>query len=309
MITTSSPVGDKSRLVSIASAFLDLPGIDNEAVSKMKCTIKEIIEKKSAQENKQGASSDQENKTRIELDCIQLEKLTRRPWIFNGVHYISQRDDRNFDSVYPEALLNLLMARGILSKVCKWKLNGTLKVENVLNSEIFHALDSRKLADEIKEAGALLCEITGYNCRDYLDIFQLKDGRDIAVLEKIGCITVKEYFAFNVPIQNYDIEKLRLLNDKKISLKTIWERYNAADKTKALFSQIIEKSCEPQLENKSVPTKPEATQSTKAEVSLAEKPKQHSVVHGFFAGTQNSSLEEKQQTQGQQKKIVYNIFI
>jgi len=187
------------------------------------------------------------------LFCQKLKLLTNINWSFAGVHLNSAKclafglHDFMNHRRYANAVINLLISRGILSgeyndtdnkldhKKYRWKCKVTDPVALL-------TLDADKFREEIDEAQKLIESITRHFCK-FLELFPMPmDGGYFSILEIIGCITAKDYYLYNVPIVNFDIEKLRLLKNEAIDIQEMWKRYAAADKTQPLFNQICKKA-------------------------------------------------------------------
>lgn len=172
-----------------------------------------------------------------------LGELTQLLWKYNGANHESEKcydwypDEPKHPKKYSNVATSVLVSRGILSdkrdEDDHWNCQ-------VLDRNVLLKLDPKQLRDEIEEASDLIAKITGAAC-NFLHIYPVKEAQYYEVLEKIGCIKVKEYFAFNAQVIDFDLAKLRKLKDENISMQEIWKLYKKADNSKPLFEQICKK--------------------------------------------------------------------
>ncbi|MFI4955842.1 MAG: hypothetical protein ACHQAX_01400 [Gammaproteobacteria bacterium] len=178
-----------------------------------------------------------------------LKLLTQAQWFFNGINLCSEHvyyhhpEDKKHRDIYAHVVTDILIARGIVSgKKCEYNDDNPNMRDrwscHVIQETALFSLNENQLRREIEEASQLINEITGYTCH-YLQIYGLPPGYNIEVMAKIGCIVVREYYAFNVNVIDYNIKLLRLLKSESISLKTLNERYQLSDQSRPLLDQII----------------------------------------------------------------------
>lgn len=175
--------------------------------------------------------------------CEHLLNLTGTKWTFDGSKVISERIDTHYPdepkhiNKLNEKIIENLIARGFLigkeEPLDTWTCDFTDK--NLLS------LEREQVVSEIEEASDLIALVTGKPCC-YLNLYPVLDGSDYQVLEEIGCISNAKYYAFNVNISNFDLEKLNILCEKGITLPEINKRINLIKKSAEpndLFKQVI----------------------------------------------------------------------
>lgn len=95
----------------------------------------------------------------------------------------------------------------------------------VLKPELLFQTNRDVLLTEIHEASKLISQITNKPCH-ILNLHFIHDSRNYRILESIGCIRAKEYYAFNVEICDYDIIELHVLAANKQSIEQILKCIN-----------------------------------------------------------------------------------
>ncbi len=184
---------------------------------------------------------------KMEAVTEKLHDLTHLTWQFNGANYKSEScydwhpGEPKHPSIYSNLVSKMLIARGLLSGqfsgVTSFSKDNDRWTCKVVDGDALLKLNSNDLKDEIEKASNLIANITGAPC-NFLHIYPVKDASYYNVLEKIGCIKVEEFYAFNAQVIDFDLAKLQQLYDAKISMEEIWNRYKKADGSKPLFEQI-----------------------------------------------------------------------
>src|SRR5579872_3911104 len=159
-----------------------------------------------------------------------LATLTGISWSFDEIYLKSNRcyhhhpDEPEHVEIFAYKVVEVLASRQILKiKDAPDTKNRYAWCCKVLDESSLLNLNPIALKKEIIEASALISEITGYPCR-YLHLRPVPDGEAFTILKEVGCIDVKEFYAFDVPIINYDIDKLRSLKMQKLNLDEIRNR-------------------------------------------------------------------------------------
>lgn len=184
----------------------------------------------------------------MEKLCKKMQELTNINWQFNGINHKSEScydrypNEPKHPNKYSNVVTSVLIARGILSGKNSGVESSYGKDWHQWNCKVVNAdellkLNPIQLKDDIEKASDLLAHITGAACH-FLHIYPVKDASYYKVLEKIGCIKVEEFYAFNAPVIDFDLDKLQRLKDANISMKEIWARYKKADHNQPLFEQI-----------------------------------------------------------------------
>lgn len=162
-----------------------------------------------------------------------LKQATNKEWSFNGNIFKSESIVKER---YSNKVIQVLIARGILSgykeQLTQYWECSILKPDNLL------MLHYKQLCLDIDEASKLLSHIAGHPC-EILHLYGVADGTQFRILEFMGCIGAKEYCTSFVVISDFNLEKLRLLKEKGLSMKELKKRYKEADPAQPLFEQII----------------------------------------------------------------------
>lgn len=158
--------------------------------------------------------------------CEHLSNLTGITWSYDGSRMIAEKNSTlslaipKYIHKLNKKIIEHLIARGFLSGKKGYPNPWICDINDV--NELL-TLDRAQLVSEIEEASNLISRITNVSCRS-LRLDDVVDGSNYRVLEEIGCISHCNYYEFNVNISNFNLEKLRILCEKGITMSeiTIW---------------------------------------------------------------------------------------
>lgn len=171
-----------------------------------------------------------------EKNCQMLYKITGLPFVFDGIELVATQQSNAWREEHPDQpktkankLMEVLIARGILEGRFSDTTYGrylnssdNLWHCNVIDVNRLQKIRRDELLEDIKEASEYIAQITGKPCST-LHLYPVQDVRYYQILEKLGAIKVKNYYAFDVQICDFNLLLLQGYCASKASIGDLWE--------------------------------------------------------------------------------------